>query len=59
MPKNFSFCYTFERMDTCKITQIERTGGGGGGGVFLFLNYIYPVLNDCKCEDSNYGAFVV
>ena len=31
------------------MTQIERTG--------IFL--MYHVLNDCKCEDSNDGAFVV
>ena len=36
------------------MTQIERTGDF----IFIFM-YHNHVLNDCKCEDSNDGAFVV
>ncbi len=45
----YFFCYAFERMNISKMTQTEKTG-------FVFM---YHVLNDCKCEDSNDGAFVV
>ena len=32
------FCYAFERMNTSKMTQIERTGRGMGViNVFLFF----------------------
>ena len=41
------FCYAFERVNDLK----------GLGFFFFFL--MYHVLNDCKCEDSNDGAFVV
>ena len=53
----FSFCYAFERMNSFKMTQAERTDGwvGGGGGIF----FMYHVLNDCKCEHSNDAAFAV
>ena len=34
-------------MNTCKITQIERTGKQ--------IYFTYNVLNDRKCEDSNDG----
>ena len=47
-------------MNSFKMTQTERTdgggGGGGGGGVLFFM---YHVLNDCKYEHSNNGAFAV
>ena len=35
------------------MTQIERTEGT----VFVFA--FFNVLNNCKCEDSNDGAFGV
>ena len=41
-------------MNSFKMTQTERTEGGGGG-----LFFMYHVLNDCKCEHSNDGAFAV
>ena len=47
-------------MNSSKMTQTERTGGGGGGGGGRGIYFcMYHVLNGCKCEDSNDGAFVV
>ena len=54
----FIFYYAFERMNISKMAQIKWTGKK----LLLFylvLICIYHVLNDCKCEDSNDGAFVV
>ena len=41
----FLFCYAFKRMNTSKMTEIERTGKK------VFSIFIYHVLNDCKCEN--------
>ena len=48
------FCYAFQRMNTSRLTQTERTGKS-----VYFNFFMYHVLNDCKCEDSSDGAFVV
>ena len=41
-------------MNSSKLTQTERTGWGEGGS---FFNFMYHVLNDWKCEDSNDATF--
>ena len=51
----FFLSYAFERMNTSKMIEIESRGGGGGGSLF----FMYHVLNDYKCGDSNDRAFVV
>ena len=37
-----------------KIVMMQHLGVGGGGS---FFNFMYHVLNDCKCEDSNDATF--
>ena len=51
----YLFCYAFERMNTSKRTEIERTGKS-----FFLLFCMYQCTKLLtKCEDSNNGASVV
>ena len=36
-----------------------RLKGLGGKVIFRYNFILFRLLNDCKCEDSNDGAFVV
>ena len=51
-------CYASERMNTSKMT-LKFRGNIFSFFFFYFLCINYHVLNECKCEKGNDGAFVL